>query len=249
MPASQSDLNFMFSKTALGVYTKMANKVAGWISGADAAVVKDKVESVVSDYSAGAQYLSQNRGLFIKTLVVSAVQILALFSIPFVVFKSFGLTGYSAFQIIGLQAVLYNSINFLPIPGAVGSSEGMFFVLFHKIFTHKYIGTAMLLSRCLSFYLWVLICGLSVIVFTRKFMIRALAGAGIVGNIIKTNASISGAECGCQAEIGSACSMAAAGLAELFCLDMDQIEYAAEVAMEHHLGLTCDPINGLVQIP
>jgi conserved hypothetical protein len=160
----------MFSKTALGVYTKMANKVAGWISGADAAVVKDKVESVVSDYSAGAQYLSQNRGLFIKTLVVSAVQILALFSIPFVVFKSFGLTGYSAFQIIGLQAVLYNSINFLPIPGAVGSSEGMFFVLFHKIFTHKYIGTAMLLSRCLSFYLWVLICGLSVIVFTRKFM-------------------------------------------------------------------------------
>jgi len=85
--------------------------------------------------------------------------------------------------------------------------------------------------------------------FSDEDMIRALAGAGIVGNIIKTNASISGAECGCQAEIGSACSMAAAGLAELFCLDMDQIEYAAEVAMEHHLGLTCDPINGLVQIP
>ena len=76
-----------------------------------------------------------------------------------------------------------------------------------------------------------------------------LAAAGIVGNIIKTNASISGAECGCQAEVGSACSMAAAGLAELYHMDLDQIEYAAEVAMEHHLGLTCDPIGGLVQIP
>lgn len=78
---------------------------------------------------------------------------------------------------------------------------------------------------------------------------HALAAAGIIGNLIKTNASISGAECGCQAEIGSACSMAAAGLGELFGMDLDQIEYAAEVAMEHHLGLTCDPIGGLVQIP
>ncbi|MFV3037507.1 L-serine ammonia-lyase, iron-sulfur-dependent, subunit alpha, partial [Klebsiella pneumoniae] len=65
----------------------------------------------------------------------------------------------------------------------------------------------------------------------------------------KTNASISGAECGCQAEIGSACSMASAALAELYGMDTDQIEYAAEVAMEHHLGLTCDPVMGLVQVP
>ena len=82
-----------------------------------------------------------------------------------------------------------------------------------------------------------------------KKIIDALATAGIIGNLIKTNASISGAECGCQAEVGSACSMAAAGLAELFAMEIDQIEYAAEVAMEHHLGLTCDPISGLVQIP
>ena len=67
--------------------------------------------------------------------------------------------------------------------------------------------------------------------------------------VIRTNASISGAECGCQAEIGSACSMAAAGLASLYGLNIDQIEYAAEIAMEHNLGLTCDPVNGLVQIP
>lgn len=85
--------------------------------------------------------------------------------------------------------------------------------------------------------------------FTDEKMIRALAVAGVIGNLIKTNASISGAQCGCQAEIGSACSMTAAALGELFEMGVDQIEYAAEVAMEHHLGLTCDPINGLVQIP
>ena len=85
--------------------------------------------------------------------------------------------------------------------------------------------------------------------FTDEQIIRGLATAAIIGNLTKTNASISGAEAGCQAEIGTACSMAAAALAELYGQNLDQVEYAAEVAMEHHLGLTCDPICGLVQIP
>ena len=85
--------------------------------------------------------------------------------------------------------------------------------------------------------------------FDDEQIIRALATGGLIGNLIKKNASISGAECGCQAEIGSACSMAAAALGELFEMGIAQIEYAAEVAMEHHLGLTCDPVDGLVQIP
>ena len=85
--------------------------------------------------------------------------------------------------------------------------------------------------------------------FSDGQIVRALAVGGIMGNLIKSNASISGAECGCQAEIGSACSMCAAALGELHEMGIDQIEYAAEVAMEHHLGLTCDPIHGLVQIP
>ena len=79
--------------------------------------------------------------------------------------------------------------------------------------------------------------------------VRALAAAGLVGTIVARNASISGAECGCQAEIGTACSMAATALAELYGMGIDQIEYAAEIALEHHLGLTCDPVCGLVQIP
>lgn len=85
--------------------------------------------------------------------------------------------------------------------------------------------------------------------FSDEQICRGLATAGIIGNLTKSNASISGAECGCQAEIGTACSMAAAALAELFDQNLDQVEYASEVAMEHHLGLTCDPICGLVQIP
>lgn len=85
--------------------------------------------------------------------------------------------------------------------------------------------------------------------YTDEQIVNALATAGLIGNLIKTNASISGAECGCQAEIGSACCMAATALSELREMSLGRIEYAAEVAMEHHLGLTCDPICGLVQIP
>lgn len=82
-----------------------------------------------------------------------------------------------------------------------------------------------------------------------RIIVRALATAGIIGNIVKSNASISGAQCGCQAEVGVACAMASAGVGELKNMNLDQIENAAEVAIEHHLGLTCDPICGLVQIP
>jgi L-serine dehydratase len=85
--------------------------------------------------------------------------------------------------------------------------------------------------------------------FSDDDVCKALAVGGLIGNLVKTNASISGAECGCQAEIGTACSMAAAALCELFHMGIGQIEYAAEVAMEHMLGLTCDPVCGLVQIP
>ena len=80
-------------------------------------------------------------------------------------------------------------------------------------------------------------------------ILHGLMTAGLVGCLVKTNASVSGAECGCQAEIGTACAMAAAGLAEMYDMNLDEIEYSAEVALEHHLGLTCDPVGGLVQIP
>ncbi len=80
-------------------------------------------------------------------------------------------------------------------------------------------------------------------------IIDGLAVAGLIGDIVKTNASVSGAECGCQAEIGTACSMTAGAICEVFSLSVDEIECAAEVGLEHNLGLTCDPVGGLVQMP
>ena len=85
--------------------------------------------------------------------------------------------------------------------------------------------------------------------YSDRYILRGLATAGLFGNIIRTNASVSGAEVGCQGEIGSACAMAAAAANQLFGGSPQQIEYAAEMGLEHHLGLTCDPICGLVQIP
>lgn len=85
--------------------------------------------------------------------------------------------------------------------------------------------------------------------FSKARILRALATAALVGNIAKTNASISGAEVGCQGEVGVACAMAAAAVCQLFGGSCAQIEYAAEMALEHHLGMTCDPVCGLVQIP
>lgn len=85
--------------------------------------------------------------------------------------------------------------------------------------------------------------------YRRIRILRALATAGVFGNVVKTNASISGAEVGCQGEIGVACAMAAAAACQLMGGTPAQIEYAAEMALEHHLGLTCDPVCGLVQIP
>ncbi len=86
-------------------------------------------------------------------------------------------------------------------------------------------------------------------IVNEETMLRALATAGLVGNIVKHNASISGAEVGCQGEVGTACAMAAAAATQLAGGSPAQIEYAAEMGLEHHLGLTCDPIHGLVQIP
>lgn len=101
-------------------------------------------------------------------------------------------------------------------------------------------------------------CGVmpSVLKYASKFykmsdkkILKALATAGIIGNIVKTNASISGAEVGCQGEVGTACAMASAAATQMSGGSIYQVEYAAEMGLEHHLGLTCDPVAGLVQVP
>ena len=85
--------------------------------------------------------------------------------------------------------------------------------------------------------------------FSKKDILKALATAGLIGNLVKQNASISGAEVGCQGEVGTACAMASGAATQLHGGTIYQIEYSAEMGLEHHLGLTCDPVLGLVQIP
>ena len=85
--------------------------------------------------------------------------------------------------------------------------------------------------------------------FSEERILHALATAGLIGNLVKFNASISGADVGCQGEVGVACAMASAAACQLFGGSVAQIEYAAEMGLEHHLGMTCDPVCGLVQIP
>lgn len=111
----------------------------------------------------------------------------------------------------------------------------------HKVVTAPTCGSCAVLPAVLNFY------GFDK--GDERLRLEALAIAGLVGNMVKTNASISGAQVGCQGEVGTACSMAAAAGAYLMGATDMQIEYAAEMGLEHHLGLTCDPVAGLVQIP
>ncbi len=111
-----------------------------------------------------------------------------------------------------------------------------------QIVTAPTCGASGVLPAVLRYLLETLEC-------SREDIQRALATAGLIGNLVKHNASISGAEVGCQGEIGTACAMAAAAATQLHGGTVKQIEYAAEMGLEHHLGLTCDPVNGLVQIP
>ncbi len=111
-----------------------------------------------------------------------------------------------------------------------------------KITTAPTCGSCGVLPAVLRFLKETIAC-------SRSSLIKALATASLIGNLIKKNGSLSGAEVGCQGEIGSACSMASAAAAQLLGGTPPQIEYAAEMGMEHYLGLTCDPVDGLVQIP
>lgn len=111
-----------------------------------------------------------------------------------------------------------------------------------EIVTSPTCGAAGVLPACLKY-------AIDMNKYTHEEIINALKVAGLIGNLVKHNGSISGAEAGCQAEIGTACSMAATFLVSLKLTTFEHIESAAEIALEHHLGLTCDPIDGYVQIP
>lgn len=122
--------------------------------------IEEKALSQCEMYQAGARVIKANKKTMIKILLTTCTQIIALHSIPFWIYKAFGLTGYSLGVVISIQAVLYITVSVVPLPGAVGASESGFMMLFSTLFPTQIIHSAMLLSRGVSFYLFVLISGL-----------------------------------------------------------------------------------------
>jgi len=131
--------------------------------------VSEKLETQILEYRSSAVHLRRNKGIFLKTLATTLVQILAMYTVPYLIYKGFGLSGYTAGEIIALQAVLYVAVSALPLPGALGVSESAFMILFKTLFTADLLAGAMMLSRGVSFYLFVLISGIASAIF---FIIR-----------------------------------------------------------------------------
>lgn len=125
---------------------------------------KEKLENELAKYQGSAIYIKHHRTMMAKTLLTTLIQILIYYSIPYWVYRSFGFSQYNIFQIITLQAVLYATVSGIPLPGAVGVSEGGFISIFRQVFTVSIISSAMLLNRGISFYLFVAISGIIVIV-------------------------------------------------------------------------------------
>ena len=152
---------------------KMVHRLAGFVvqsvqifSSAKAEGLREKLSGQIEEYSAAAVYLKENRSMFAKTILTTLVQILAMYAVPYLVYKSFGLNSYTMSQVISLQAVLYVAVSALPLPGALGVSESGFMMLFSTLFPAAFLPSAMVLSRGISFYLFVLISGIATAFFT-----------------------------------------------------------------------------------
>ena len=146
---------------------KILNVIVGFLKFCrfkKADVLKEKVDSVIDDYKECAMYIVKNKGIMVKTFITKCIQIFALHSIPYWIYRSFGFNEYSIFVFIGVQAVLFISVSALPLPGSVGVSESGFLTLFKLFFPVTVLNEAMLLSRGVSFYLFVFLCGMFILV-------------------------------------------------------------------------------------
>ena len=128
----------------------------------------EKLEEGLEKYHAGSEFIKNNKSIFIKTLIVVVFQMLVYYSIPFFVCQAFGVNNYTLLEIIGVQALLYGTVSGIPLPGAVGVSEGVFLNIYSGIFGASILSSAMLLNRGMNFYLFVIIgCVLSIVNFIR----------------------------------------------------------------------------------
>lgn len=156
----------LVEKIALGILRflakiKIVKKYEKW---------EASLEHLLDEYEDGAKYIRQNPKMVFGITVITVFQIIAMYSVPFVVYKAFGLSQYSFLQILYLQSVLNLAVSSIPIPGSVGASEGSFLKLFYKMFSESLVIPAMLLTRLLSFYIILVISGVvSYWLYTKKF--------------------------------------------------------------------------------
>ena len=152
----------IFSKRTSKALIKFAVKVLKKFKVKNVDAIEKKLESGLEKYQGSAKYIKSNIKMIIKTILITLVQMTAFFSISYWVYRSFGLSANNILQIIFLQAILYIIVCVLPLPGSVGVSEGVFMGLYSAIYTENVVGTAMMLHRGISFYLFVIISSIVV---------------------------------------------------------------------------------------
>ncbi len=156
----------------IGIFSK---KLANWLVNLAVKILKkfkirnveskiEKLNKELEKYHSGSMYIKEHKGIMLKMLITTLIQIFVYYSIPFWIYKAIGFSGANIVKIIALQAILYATVSGIPLPGAVGVSESGFMNIFKTIFTTETIGGAMLLNRGVSFYLFVIISGVVVIV-------------------------------------------------------------------------------------
>ncbi len=137
--------------------------------------LKEKFTNSIEEYHNCSVYLKENKKILVRVLLTNIVQLFVYHAVPYCIYLSFGLTGHGAFTMILMEAVLYIAVASLPFPGAVGISEGSFMIMFKMFFTEALLGSAMIISRGVSFYLFVLISGVSTLVFMLQNRFREKA--------------------------------------------------------------------------
>ena len=153
----------IFSKKLSACLVKISVKILSFFKIKNIKEKQEKLEKELFKYQGSAAYIKQNIEVMLKTILTTFVQILFYYSIPFWIYSSFGFSEYNIIQIISLQAILYATVSGIPLPGAVGVSEGGFLGIFKNVFTTETLNSAMILNRGVSFYLFVLISAILVI--------------------------------------------------------------------------------------
>lgn len=158
----------IFSRKLIGKLVKFICKILNKFHYKKAEEFETKCFKQIEEYKAGANLLMKNPKILLKIILTTLLQIILYHSIPYLIYLSFGLNEVSFFRFLALQSVLYISVSCMPLPGAVGISEGGFLIIYRILFPATLLSSAMLLSRGVSFYLFVLISGIAVLYFSIK---------------------------------------------------------------------------------